>query len=73
MSQPTLLSIAPDLPGPLADNSFISEPLRGIRVYAGRTAEQTDGTNQHRSYVEAAKFDFEGAPLVCPKVMSTGQ
>lgn len=41
-------------------NSYIDEPLRGIKVYANYREQKTDGTTKVLPYAAAAKFDFEG-------------
>jgi hypothetical protein len=42
-------------------NSYITEPLKGLKVYANIRSEKTNGKYQNRLFVEAAKFDMEGS------------
>lgn len=47
----------------LSYNSYITEPLKGLKVYANLRAQKTDGSIQRRYFVEAAKFDMEGSKI----------
>lgn len=41
-------------------NSYLYEPLKGVKVYANLKAQKPDGSFQRLYYAEAAKFDMEG-------------
>ncbi len=42
-------------------NSYITEPLKGLKVYANLRSEKTSGKYESLLFAEAAKFDMEGA------------
>lgn len=41
-------------------NSYITEPLKGLKVYANLRSEKTSGKYESLLFAEAAKFDMEG-------------
>ena len=46
-------------------NSYITDTLRGVKVYAGLKSQKTDNRIERRTFVWAAKFDMEGASCCC--------
>jgi hypothetical protein len=42
-------------------NSYITDTLRGVKVYAGLSSQKTDNRIERRTFVWAAKFDMEGS------------